>query len=230
MWKLAKKTAARLLSRTGILCGEGVPSRDGIKHRGQYSLQGAASRLAGGCGPLVPHTPVSPPPSTSPSRKDVHLWSPSAGFVWNVKATLPMRVMCRSAKIRYAPSTTTGTGHSPMDSITDHWRPSRSFCHSYCLPDGHKEVLTCQGDKAYAGPCPLYPFRMGKNPNRKPLSDERRLALVEAGKKTRFSPGVNGLSQAPESKETAQPMSHPELHENNTNNTYQSKLGAGRRL
>ena len=68
---------------------------------------------------------------------------------------------------------------------------------TYCLEEcqagsGSDEVLTCQGDKAYIGPCPVYPFRMGKNPNKsQPLTEERRAALVESGKKYRFNTGSN---------------------------------------
>jgi len=43
----------------------------------------------------------------------------------------------------------------------------------YCLECAGSayEVKTCQGDKAADGPCPLYGFRLGKNPN---ISEETR--------------------------------------------------------
>lgn len=116
-----------------------------------------------------------------------------------------------------------GREHKPLAVI-------KAYCHTYCLPDGHKEVLTCQGDKAYAGPCPLYPYRMGKNPYRKPLSDERRLALVEAGKNSRFSPGVNGLSRASESTETGKAIGCLGSHENNTINSVKAHAAMERSL
>lgn len=100
----------------------------------------------------------------------------------------------------------------------------KAYCHTYCLPDGHFEVLTCQGDEAFAGPCPFYPFRMGKTPYKKRLSDERRLALIEAGAKTRFAPGVNGPSRAVESTETGSPIVSLGSHGINSQFTGQSTL------
>jgi hypothetical protein len=75
------------------------------------------------------------------------------------------------------------------------------FCHDYCQAGaGIEEVRTCGGDKAALGPCPVFPFRMGKNPNKqKPLSEERRAALVENGRKYAFKPGAKPPFTAPES-------------------------------
>jgi len=92
-----------------------------------------------------------------------------------------------------------GQPHRPMSAI-------KAYCHGYCLPDGREEVANCQGDMAYAGPCPVFPFRLGVNPNRQPLSDERRLSLLEAGKKTRFLPGVKAPCKTPESTNPTQPI------------------------
>ena len=67
----------------------------------------------------------------------------------------------------------------------------RTYCFEQCQAGSDRsEVLTCQGDKAILGPCPIYPFRLGKNPHKsKPLSDERRTKLVKAGKEYRFKTG-----------------------------------------
>ena len=46
----------------------------------------------------------------------------------------------------------------------------RAFCLEECQGGGrHKamEVKTCRGDAWTIAPCPLYPFRFGRSPNRK---------------------------------------------------------------
>lgn len=49
--------------------------------------------------------------------------------------------------------------HSPV-------RACKKYCHDYCQAGaGPDEVRTCGGDKAMLGPCPVFPFRMGTNPN-----------------------------------------------------------------
>lgn len=42
---------------------------------------------------------------------------------------------------------------------------------TYCLEECQggscrNEVVNCQGDTAILGPCPAFPFRLGKNPNK----------------------------------------------------------------
>lgn len=80
-------------------------------------------------------------------------------------------------------------------------RACRKYCFEQCLPEaGSDEVRNCGGDTALLGPCPVFPFRMGKNPNKqKPLSEERRAALVESGRKYVFKPGAKGVFTPPES-------------------------------
>ena len=49
--------------------------------------------------------------------------------------------------------------HSPV-------RACRVYCFENCLPgSGPEAVKDCGGDTALLGPCPVFPFRMGKNPN-----------------------------------------------------------------
>ena len=61
--------------------------------------------------------------------------------------------------------------HSPI-------RACRAYCFKYCLPEaGTKEVRNCGGDTALLGPCPVFPFRMGKNPN---ISQETRARRSQA--------------------------------------------------
>lgn len=51
----------------------------------------------------------------------------------------------------------------------------RKYCHVICqCGAGSDEVKNCQGDKAALGPCPVFPFRMGRNPNIKPETREKR--------------------------------------------------------
>ena len=79
--------------------------------------------------------------------------------------------------------------HSPV-------RACRGYCKTNCLPEANKEeIRDCGGNTALLGPCSVFPFRMGKNPNRKPLSEKRRAALVEAGEKSRFKFGVGGTKE-----------------------------------
>ena len=49
--------------------------------------------------------------------------------------------------------------HSPT-------RACRAYCFKYCLPEARADdIRNCGGDTALLGPCPVFPFRMGKNPN-----------------------------------------------------------------
>lgn len=97
-------------------------------------------------------------------------------------------------------------GKSLMAGLLAPVRACRKYCLEYCLPEGGPDgVKDCGGDTALLGPCPVFPFRMGKNPNRqKPLSPERRAALVEGGKRYHFTPGDRPLSGPSESTETRQ--------------------------
>ncbi|MDR1241799.1 MAG: hypothetical protein LBM00_03285 [Deltaproteobacteria bacterium] len=58
-------------------------------------------------------------------------------------------------------------GHRPIGTI-------KRYCHEYCQGGvivGSYEVKDCGGDKAALGPCPVFPFRLGMNPN---ISEETR--------------------------------------------------------
>lgn len=55
--------------------------------------------------------------------------------------------------------------HKPTSTI-------KQYCHEYCQAGaGREEVKNCQGDKALLGACPIYAFRLGRNPN---IRDETR--------------------------------------------------------
>ena len=58
-------------------------------------------------------------------------------------------------------------GHQPMKAI-------RNYCLAYCQFGSRKEVINCEGDNAMSGPCPLFPFRLGVNPNITPETREKR--------------------------------------------------------
>lgn len=100
--------------------------------------------------------------------------------------------------------------HDPLTAIAN-------YCLEQCQAGSSRyEVEICQGDECVQGPCSLYPFRLGKNPNKsKPLSAERRIALVEAGKKHRFKTGCNPTFCSPESTETGKPIPKYGSHEIN---------------
>jgi len=82
----------------------------------------------------------------------------------------------------------------------------KAYCFENCQGGSSRaEVENCQGDTAVLGPCPVYPFRLGVNPN---ISEEtREKRRLEAQK--RATKGVFGFSkqihqtpfQPPESKE-----------------------------
>ena len=92
-----------------------------------------------------------------------------------------------------------GQPHKPLVAI-------KTYCSIYCLPDGGRDaVLTCQGDKAYAGPCPVFPFRLGVNPNISAETREKaRQAALKRAVKGQFGfskSTVHVPSEAPESTE-----------------------------
>ena len=94
--------------------------------------------------------------------------------------------------------------HSPT-------KACRSFCHEQCQAGaGTEEVRTCGGDTAFLGPCPVFPFRMGTNPN---ISRETREKARQRELK-KLAEGTNSLAKvpahtpfdAPESTETGRAM------------------------
>lgn len=102
-----------------------------------------------------------------------------------------------------------GARHQPMKAI-------KQYCLNNCqCGAGRQDVVECQGDKAVLGPCPVFPFRLGVNPNISDATKEqRRLRAQERAQK-----GTFGFSRAthqtpfdtPESTKTNHPtMSHPQ--------------------
>ena len=58
--------------------------------------------------------------------------------------------------------------HSPV-------KACRAYCTAYCLPEANaEEIRNCGGDTALLGPCPVFPFRMGTNPNISAETREKR--------------------------------------------------------
>lgn len=66
------------------------------------------------------------------------------------------------------------------DSLPKTTSPMRAIRHKCldCCAGSYTEVEKCAAKR-----CPLHPFRLGKNPYRKPVSDERRAALSERMRK-----------------------------------------------
>lgn len=60
-----------------------------------------------------------------------------------------------------------GSPHRPL-------KACRSFCVNECQAEQAQQVKDCQGDTWVVGPCPLYRFRMGRNPN---ISQEARARM-----------------------------------------------------
>ena len=76
--------------------------------------------------------------------------------------------------------------HSPI-------RACKKYCHDQCqagAAPGSDEVRNCQGDKALLGPCPVFPYRLGRNPN---ISEETKRARRERALK-RVVKGTSGFS------------------------------------
>ena len=59
--------------------------------------------------------------------------------------------------------------HRPLKTI-------RAYCVEECQAGNQGQVDDCQGDTAAAGPCPAFPFRMGKSPNVTAGTREKRRA------------------------------------------------------
>ena len=116
----------------------------------------------------------------------------------------------------------------PTDTLT----AIKRYCFEQCQAGSSQhEVVICQGDKATLGSCPVFSFRLGKNPNKlKLLSDERRIALVEAGKQYRFHTGCNPSFSTPESSEMDRAIVDLGSHENNTMRIRQSISCGGKEI
>ena len=91
--------------------------------------------------------------------------------------------------------------HAPL-------RACKRYCHESCQADGGRdEVVACRGDEAVLGPCSVFPFRLGRNPN---ISDATRekarqrelRKLADGSNALSFSPAQRPF-QLPKSTETA---------------------------
>lgn len=78
-------------------------------------------------------------------------------------------------------------------------RAIRAYCLDRCKESVH-EVRECEDFK-----CALHRYRFGKNPDRKPMDEERRAKLAEAATKGRslwsVKPQPDPYSEMPESKD-----------------------------
>jgi hypothetical protein len=73
--------------------------------------------------------------------------------------------------------------HAPL-------RACKTYCSQNCLPDSVTEgIWDCGGDKSLLGPCPVFPFRLGTNPN---VSQETR-ATRRAKALERVAKGTAGF-------------------------------------
>lgn len=91
--------------------------------------------------------------------------------------------------------------HSPV-------RACRAYCSDNCLAGaGHEAVKDCGGDTALLGPCPVFPFRMGTNPNvtaeTRAKARQRVLEADPLGLRNAARKQSHALFQAPESTESA---------------------------
>ena len=94
--------------------------------------------------------------------------------------------------------------HRPLKTI-------RTYCVEECQAGNQGQVDDCQGDTAAAGPCPAFPFRMGRNPNITKAQREklrtaafRRMGDGSMGLAS-FHPRANGSFQAAGSPESTRP-------------------------
>ena len=105
--------------------------------------------------------------------------------------------------------------HRPLSAI-------KAYCYDYCQGGaGHAEVLHCQGDKAFGGPCPVFPFRLGVNPNiSKATREKRRQAALlhdPLGLQKEKLSQIHVVSDAPEAPKTPQPILPPGVLGNDGN-------------
>lgn len=94
--------------------------------------------------------------------------------------------------------------HQPMKAI-------KQFCLINCQVEaGRQEVVHCQGDKAMLGPCPVFPFRLGRNPNVSQATREKRRQAASK----RAVKGVFGFTKQTHQHPLESPQSpntpHPE--------------------
>ena len=121
-----------------------------------------------------------------------------------------------------------GQAHKPLPAI-------KEYCHDQCQAgSGREEVLSCKGDEPVYDvlqPCPVYPFRLGKNPNISAKTRERlrQVALLRdpLGLQTGKISQALARFDAPESHETDGAIVHPSWHENNTKNDRQTVISGG---
>ena len=81
--------------------------------------------------------------------------------------------------------------HRPLKAI-------RTFCLEECQAGNQGQVEGCQGDTAAAGPCPAWPFRLGKSPNVTTETREKRRAAYF--RQTAAGKNVLGLISARHSR------------------------------
>ena len=81
--------------------------------------------------------------------------------------------------------------HRPLKTI-------RAYCVEECQAGNQGQVDYCQGDTAAAGPCPAFPFRMGKSPNVTAGTREKRRAANF--RQTAAGKNALGLISAPHSR------------------------------
>ena len=82
----------------------------------------------------------------------------------------------------------------------------REYCTKYCLPEATaKEIHACGGDTALLGPCPVFPFRLGTNPNisAETRAKRRQVAIKHnsLGLNMALTSLIHGSFSAPESTE-----------------------------
>lgn len=112
-----------------------------------------------------------------------------------------------------------GQPHQPLKTI-------KTYCFEECqCGSSSYEVLTCQGDLAAIGPCPVFPFRMGKNPNISVETREklRQIALLRdpLGLQDKTSQ-AHARFGALQSTKTGRAIDHHGSYENNIKNSRQS--------
>lgn len=78
------------------------------------------------------------------------------------------------------------------DSLPKTTSPGKAIRHKCldCMCGSSKEVELCPAKK-----CPLWPFRKGRNPFRKPVSEERRAAASERMKQLQAKKKTEGQDE-----------------------------------
>ncbi len=90
-------------------------------------------------------------------------------------------------------------------------KPIREECVKVCMGGSFELVKNCQQGES----CPLYPYRMGKDPFRKPLSEEQKTVVAERMRELRKMRQCSSETQEVNSQSNTQRKAIPAYQKEN---------------